>query len=122
MKARLDNTQIKYLKRDKVAAVSLASSGAMGTPGEVVIFFAGDDCIVEAQCNYVYGDFDIEALDKRLHLSRRGAKAWTEYDLGAGNTLLINAHDYPKLDETLRGKDTAIVGTIYRDEIWIALS
>lgn len=122
LRATFDNAQIKYLKRDKVAAVSLASGGAMGMPGEVVIFFAGDDCIVEARNNYVYGDFNIEALDKQLHLSQRGAKAWTEYYLGAGNTLLINARDYPMLDGTLKGKDTDLIGAICRDEIWIAIS
>ena len=122
VRATYYNAQIKYLKRDKVAAVSLASGGAMVMPGEIVIFFAGDDCIVEARNNYVYGDFDVEALDKQLRLSQRGAKAWAEYYLGAGNTLLINARDYPMLNETLKGKDTDLIGAIYRDEIWIALS
>ncbi len=122
LQTRFENTQIKYLERDKVAAVSLASGGAMGTPGEVVIFYAGDDYIIEARSNYVYGDFDVEALNKQLRLSQRGTKAWTEYDLGAGNILLVNARDYPMLNETLNGKDIDLIGAIYRDEAWIALS
>lgn len=122
LQTRFENTQIKYLKRTKVAAVSLASDGAMSMPGEVVIFYADDDYIIEARGNYVYGGFDVEALDKQLRLSQRGTKAWAEYDLGAGNILLVNARDYPMLDETLNGKDTDLIGAIYRDEAWIALS
>ena len=36
--------------------------------------------------------------------------------------MLVKARVYPMLDGTLSGKDTDLIGAIYRDEIWIALS
>ena len=117
----LNNERVKYLRRKDIAAVTIAGGGAMGTPGEVVIYYVDDGYIIEAKGNYVYGNLDLDKLCKCLHLEARGPKAWTEYDLGMGNTLFVNARDYESFDFNL-SQCPEMVGEVYRREAWIVLS
>lgn len=116
----LDSENIENLSRYDVAAVSVAGGGAMGTPGEVVVYYREGGKAYASSGNQMWGSVDMKLLDKKLHCFAKN-KGWEEIYMGAGHSLFVNHTDFPELMRQFEGKYEDEVGMMHKDVIMKAL-
>lgn len=127
----IKNNQINSINPKEVIAFKIAGDGAMGEPGEINIFINGADEITVARCNYVYGDFDIDAFLKFMEdkgekdfvaclISDKIPKEWKHVYMGMGNNLCMRNAYFQQVQEKYADMiDSDIYGTYYSDMIEI---
>lgn len=110
----IQNADIDLLSPRKVIAVSEASGGAMGSPGEVYLYVLNKGRLQVCCNNYCNGDFDIEKLREQLPFMKEfpkelednpvtASRKWAFIDTGAGNCLRVRKEVYKFMAPGIKG-------------------
>ena len=99
------NEKIKNLKPNDLAAVEIATSGAMGRPGEVSFMLWNDKIIRGQAWDSVTGQANVdEKLIESVVNVLRASPSWNFINLGMGNSLYVADQFTPFVVEEMRGK------------------
>ena len=99
------NAKIRALKPDDLAAIEVATAGAMGQPGEIsFLFWNGKKLVGQAWDSALKtADVDSELIEKVIAVIRANPN-WNYVNLGMGNTLYLNDAYTTYAVEQMRGK------------------
>lgn len=99
------NAKIRALKPDDLAAIEVATSGAMGRPGEVSFLLWSDEMLVGQAWDSVLRTANVDSkLIENVIAAIRANPNWNYVNLGMGNSLYLNDTFTAFAVEQMRGK------------------
>jgi len=119
-----EKENIKRIEPENVVFMSIAESGAMGSPGGVIFAVYAENQVKWFDFNYLYGDNIEEIWSLMPALSNMKVvgigkvegldESWKYVDLGAGNHLFVRGDVYQKFISEVKRRKLTGRGKLYR--------